>query len=84
MPDSRLRRISEPGVRAVVMDSVLKCPNCGFARQESMPVDACLYFYECTACKVLLRPHAGHCCVFCSYGSVACPPVQQQLGCCRQ
>jgi hypothetical protein len=49
-----------------------------------MPVDACQFFYECEKCKVLLRPKAGDCCVFCSYGSVKCPPVQQagSAGCC--
>jgi tripartite-type tricarboxylate transporter receptor subunit TctC len=41
-----------------------------------MPLDACQYFYECRGCKVLLRPEAGDCCVFCSFGSVKCPPVQ--------
>jgi hypothetical protein len=46
-----------------------------------MPTDACQFFYECTSCKAMLRPKAGDCCVFCSYGSVKCPPVQQQ-GCC--
>lgn len=48
-----------------------------------MPLDACLFFYECAACKTLLRPDAGHCCVFCSFGSVKCPPIQQESGCCQ-
>ncbi|SDQ71640.1 hypothetical protein SAMN05216402_1990 [Nitrosospira multiformis] len=47
-----------------------------------MPIDACLFFYECNGCKVLLRPHHGDCCVFCSFGTVKCPPVQAQSGCC--
>jgi len=47
-----------------------------------MPTDACQYFYECSGCKTLLRPKAGDCCVFCSYGSIACPPIQEQRGCC--
>ncbi len=41
-----------------------------------MPTDACQWFYECKACHALLRPKAGDCCVFCSYGTVPCPPVQ--------
>jgi hypothetical protein len=60
--------------------SVLTCPHCGRAAEEAMPTDACLYFYECSNCKTLLRPKPGDCCVFCSYGSVKCPPVQQQTG----
>ena len=62
--------------------SVLTCPQCGFARREAMPTAAGQFFYEGTTCKVLLRPKPGDCCVFCSFGSVKCPPVQQQRGCC--
>ncbi|EPX7158509.1 GDCCVxC domain-containing (seleno)protein [Pseudomonas aeruginosa] len=29
-----------------------------------------------------MRPNPGDCCVFCSFGSVPCPPIQQQRGCC--
>ena len=63
-----------------ILESVITCPHCAFAKVESMPTTACLYFYECTACHTLLRPKRGDCCVFCSYGSVKCPPIQQ--GCC--
>ena len=62
--------------------STLTCPHCGFAVVQIMPTDACLYFYECTSCHTLLRPKPGDCCVFCSYGSVKCPPIQQSDGCC--
>ena len=41
-----------------------------------MPTDACQYFYDCKGCGALLKPLPGDCCVFCSYGSVRCPPVQ--------
>ena len=41
-----------------------------------MPTDACVFFYSCTGCGVRLRPAAGDCCVFCSYGSEKCPPIQ--------
>ena len=41
-----------------------------------MPTDACMFFHACSACGALLRPKAGDCCVFCSYGSVPCPPKQ--------
>ncbi|WP_133718375.1 GDCCVxC domain-containing (seleno)protein [Methylocaldum gracile] len=61
----------------VILESLLTCPACGFARLETMPTDACQFYYECTNCKTLLRPEAGDCCVFCSYGSVQCPPVQE-------
>ena len=45
-----------------------------------MPTDACLFFHECAGCRALLRPKAGDCCVFCSYGSVPCPPIQAGSG----
>ena len=61
----------------VVLDSTLTCPYCGYAKTERMPVDACQWFYACEQCHQLLRPKAGDCCVFCSYGTMACPPVQQ-------
>ncbi len=61
----------------VVLQSTLTCPSCGFAKIETMPTDACQYFYECTGCKTLLKPKPGDCCVFCSYGTVPCPPIQQ-------
>lgn len=59
-----------------VLTSEITCPGCGAHHVETMPTDACLYFYECSACGALLKPKAGDCCVFCSYGSVPCPPVQ--------
>ena len=66
----------------IVLESVLTCPHCGFDKQETMPTDACQFFYECSNCKTLLRPNSGDCCVFCSFGSVKCPPIQPQRGCC--
>ncbi|MGI9304825.1 MAG: GDCCVxC domain-containing (seleno)protein [Gammaproteobacteria bacterium] len=54
----------------------ISCPACGYRRRETMPVDACQYYYECTSCKTLLKPRRGDCCVFCSYGDVRCPPKQ--------
>ena len=66
----------------VILRSELTCPHCGAVKEETMPTDACLYFYECTGCHALLRPKAGDCCVFCSFGSVKCPPIQQSSPCC--
>lgn len=58
--------------------STLVCPHCGAAKAEIMPTDACVFFYECRGCGALLRPKPGDCCVFCSYGSLPCPPKQRQ------
>lgn len=69
-------------VSNVVLESTITCPVCGASREEQMPTDACQWFYECTACKTLLKPKAGDCCVFCSYGTVKCPPIQAEGQCC--
>jgi len=62
--------------------SIITCPKCEFKAEEEMPIDACQFFYECKSCKVLLKPVKGDCCVFCSYGSIPCPPIQQEKKCC--
>jgi hypothetical protein len=67
---------------AVNLTSQLKCPYCGHLSSETMPVDACIFFHQCGGCGAVLKPNPGDCCVFCSYGSVPCPPIQQQRSCC--
>lgn len=62
----------------VIRKSEITCPNCGFMKSEEMPIDACQFFYECDNCKTVLKPKQNDCCVYCSYGSVACPSVQQK------
>ncbi|RDJ13480.1 hypothetical protein B5K06_08615 [Rhizobium grahamii] len=56
--------------------SILTCPVCSHRAEETMPVEACVCRYECRSCGATLKPKQGDCCVFCSYGSVPCPPVQ--------
>jgi len=62
--------------------SILTCPSCGHQDDMIMPTDACLFFHPCGGCGELLRPRTGDCCVFCSYGTVACPPKQTGNACC--
>jgi hypothetical protein len=66
---------------AVIEVSVIACPQCGARKEEGMPLDACLYFYNCAACGARLKPKTGDCCVFCSYGTVPCPPKQRDACC---
>lgn len=63
--------------KILTLQSIITCPNCGFQKEEKMPTDACQYFYQCTNCGQILKPKNGDCCVFCSYGKVKCPPMQQ-------
>ena len=65
----------------IITNSALTCPECGHIKVLKMPTNACQWFYECTACKVLLKPVKGDCCVFCSYGAVPCPPMQESGSC---
>ena len=67
---------------ALILDSTITCPACAHRHTERMPEDACMFFYVCTACGTRMKPLPGDCCVFCSYGDVKCPPIQQGSGCC--
>jgi hypothetical protein len=62
--------------------SVITCPDCLHSKEEIMPEDSCLFFYKCEKCGSLLKPKEGDCCVFCSYGTKKCPPVQKGNACC--
>lgn len=65
-----------------MLKSTITCPSCGFLKAEEMPTNACVFFYECTNCRKLLRPLQGDCCVYCSYGTVECPPKTSGASCC--
>ena len=52
------------------LQSTLTCPKCSHRAVETMPTDACQFFYDCKGCGDRLKPLSGDCCVFCSYGSV--------------
>jgi hypothetical protein len=67
---------------SMIEESVITCPKCQHQATEPMPLDACVFFYECKGCGTLLRPLEGDCCVFCSYGSKPCPPIQAGDRCC--
>lgn len=66
----------------VQLKSEITCPNCGYKKVEEMPTNACQFFYTCTNCSQVLRPIEEDCCVFCSYATVKCPPIQQNKSCC--
>lgn len=66
-----------------ILQSVITCPKCGHKKEETMPTDACQYFYKCENCKESLKAIGKDCCVYCSYGTVACPPIQLDEDCCK-
>ena len=65
----------------VKIKTIITCPYCSHKKTEVMPINFCQFFYNCVACKKLIKPIKGDCCVFCSYGSIPCPPVQQDICC---
>jgi hypothetical protein len=60
----------------IITESVLTCPHCGTSHVEQMESDSCRAFYTCARCGEVLHPLPGDCCVYCSYGTVPCPPIQ--------
>ena len=74
---------SSANMATVSLESTITCPSCSHQKVEIMPTDQCVFFYECENCKTMLRPLAGDCCVFCSYGSTEfCPPKASEFACC--
>jgi hypothetical protein len=67
----------------VKLTSNITCPECGHVETETMPRDACQYFYDCKGCGAVLKPKAGDCCVYCSYADTPCPPIQENKSCCE-
>ncbi len=65
----------------VIEYSVITCPFCLHSENERMPTNACQYYYDCKGCSIVLKPKHGDCCVFCSYGTVKCPPIQCGTDC---
>ena len=39
-----------------VLHSEITCPHCGHRKLETMPTDACQFFYACEGCRSRLRP----------------------------
>lgn len=76
------RKNTTMNLKNVQLKSTITCPECGHQKEEQMPTDACQFFYECKNCKKVLKPNQGDCCVYCSYGTVACPPIQLNQDCC--
>ena len=71
-----MSKVIESTEKKIVLESVVHCPKCGFESPEIMPTDSCLLRYQCKICGFVMAPTEGRCCIFCSYGSVPCPPMQ--------
>ena len=81
----RLNRVARRCVRSAMRDATGMHPDLSLVRSSVRRDDAdrrLRFFYDCKGCAMRLKPLAGDCCVFCSYGSVPCPPVQSNDSCC--
>jgi hypothetical protein len=70
----------------IELQSTIACPACGHRSTETMPTDACQYLYACKQCGLQMKPKKGDCCVFGSYGDIACspmPPFFLKGSCCQ-
>jgi len=68
-------------LKEIQLKSEITCPNCGYKKVENMPTHACQFFYECDNCKAVLKPKEGDCCIYCSFGTIPCPPIQENKRC---
>jgi hypothetical protein len=60
----------------IVGDCVVTCPVCKTQVQETMCSETLKLIYHCPVCLSWLSPKKGDHCIYDSYGSVNCPPIQ--------
>lgn len=63
---------------SVMLETVIKCPRCGYFQMETMPAEACVICWKCPGCAEVIRPKPGDCCVYCSHASNKCPAAQAE------
>ena len=59
------------------LKTVITCKNCGTSEEVMMHAKLPEQKFICKRCTAELSARADECCVYCSYGSVKCPPVQE-------
>ena len=64
-----------------ILFSVITCPFCKHKESETMSSNSCEYLYTCKRCDKLLKAKKGDCCVYCSYGTIPYPPIQEEQDC---
>ena len=69
-------------MKRIVLESKITCPECNYKQAETMPIESCLWFYDCKGCKKALNPINNDYCVYCSYYTVPYPPIQLESNFC--
>ena len=62
--------------QAIERTCVITCPACGKGTPEKMSRETLKRVFHCPHCLTWLAPKPGDHCIFDSYGSVKCPPLQ--------
>jgi transcription elongation factor Elf1 len=57
----RIALTENPEAQSLRLESTLTCPRCGHKATETMPTDACQFFYDCKGCGERLKPKPGDC-----------------------
>ena len=68
----------------IILKSIVTCPYCMHQESETMPTNSCKYFYTCNRCNASLKAKKEDCCIYCSYGTIPCPPIQKNKSCCKE
>jgi anaerobic selenocysteine-containing dehydrogenase len=63
----------------IVGDCVVTCPVCKTQVHEQMVSETPKLIYHCPKCLTWLSPKKGDHCIYDSYGSVKCPPIQVKM-----
>jgi hypothetical protein len=74
--DDPIDSVADGRMQPIETAATITCPQCGERQLVEMPTGACQIRHTCRFCGAMLRPLAGDCCVFCSYGDRRCPPEQ--------
>ncbi|HUE85384.1 MAG TPA: GDCCVxC domain-containing (seleno)protein [Vicinamibacterales bacterium] len=68
----QLKPIRSAGVperlRTMSLVGTITCPACRAQTPAPIPLNACLFFFDCPACGAHLRSRPGDCCVFAPTG----------------
>ena len=72
-----LRILDQTSMTITILQTIMKCPNCRTTETVTMDQKIPGDFFTCKECEKTHEPRLGDCCVYCSYGSVNCPAVQQ-------